>query len=243
MVFVARWSTIKSAATCVRSRSNSPLRACDSHRAQVHAADVVRDRPAVRLHPAQQGIETALAQNAHLEADLDEPVPALHVAGQVQPLHRIRSRLAAKLAAARRVAAGVGRETGGIHQGPDDTRLRRDIQMLPLTGAFALEQRDDRVRRGLRPRVERRLRHGTHRQRRAVRVALQVDQPASSFHRHLRRWRIGKRSAEAERRHRDVHQVRELPRQILGPTPEFRASETPNAPVRARRLDEDVRVT
>ena len=114
--------------------------------------------------------------------------------------------------------------------------------MLSPAGSFALEQRDDRVSGGLSPRVERRLRHGAHRQRRAVRVALQVDQPAGSFHRHLRRRRVSHRSPEAERRHRDMDQVREIPRQILGPTPEFRASETPNAPVRARRLDEHVRV-
>ena len=193
---------------------------------QVHATDVVGDRPAVRLHPAQQGIEAALAEDAHLETNLDQPVPALHVDGQVQPLRRIRSRLAAELAAARRVAAGIGREARRIHQRPDHTRLRRDIQMLSAAGAFALEQCDDRVCRGLRPRVERRLGHGTHRQRGAVGVALQVDQPAGSFDRHLRRGAGGQWSAETERRHRNMDQLRECLGQIAPPS----------------RLDEHVRV-
>ena len=83
-------------------------------------------------------------------------------------------------AGAGRIVAGVRREAGGVHQGPDDGGLLRDIEMLPESRPLALAQGDCGVGGGLHAGVDRGLREAD-RQRRAVALALQPDQPAGGF--------------------------------------------------------------
>ena len=162
------------------------------------------------LDPAQQGVEGALADDAHLEAHLHQAVLAGHDARQSQPHgSRRRVRLAAELACRRRVGAGVRRKAGGVHQRPHHAGLGRDVQMLAAAGAFALVEGDHRVGGGLSAGVERRLRHRAHRHRRAVRVALQAHQAASRFDGEVGGWRSGHRAGNAEGGDGDVDQMRE----------------------------------
>ena len=176
---------------------------------QVETANALRHIHVAFLHPAQQRVEGALADDAHLEAHLRQAVLARDDAGQPQLLFRRGMRLAAKLARGWRIGAGVGRKAGGVHQRPHHARLGRDVQVLAKPGTLALVEGDHRVRGRLSAGVERGLGHGAHRRRRAVGIALQADQSAGGLHRVFGGWRVRQRAGKAERRHGNMDQMRE----------------------------------
>ena len=152
------------------------------------------------FRPTQQVVQGAFTEDGHLEAQHRIAVRAPHDAGQLEPFGHQGRAGAAQLAGARRVGAGVGGIAGGIHQRPHHGRLGGHVKVLADAGSVAPMEGDGDVRGRLRTGVERRLRHGAHRQRRTIWVALQPHQAAGRLHGELGGRRVGRGPVAAEGR-------------------------------------------
>ena len=151
------------------------------------------------FRPTQQVVQGAFAEDGHLEAQHRVAVRAAHDARQLEPFGHQGRAGAAQLAGAGGIGARVGGIAGGVHQRPHHGRLGGHVKVLADAGSVAPIEGNGDVRGGLRTGVERRLRHGAHRQRWTVWVALQPHQAAGGLHRELRGRRIGSGAVTTKR--------------------------------------------
>jgi len=119
----------------------------------------------------------ALADATDAERSERVTVRAVEVSRDRQTGHDFRRWLCPIFSRARWVVPSHGRIAGGVHQGPDDGRLHRHVEVLTLSAALPVVERHDGVGRGLYGAVTGGLGE-SHRDGRSVAVPLEVHQSA-----------------------------------------------------------------